>query len=76
MGDELTVAVDHNRCVGSTMCVQVASETFALNEEGQSIVIDPNGASREQVLDAAEQCPMEAITVDDAATSENLYPGQ
>ncbi len=76
MGDELRVAVDHNRCVGSTMCVQVASETFALNQEGQSIVIDPNGASREQVLDAAEQCPMEAITVDDAATGENLYPGQ
>ena len=76
MGDELRVAVDHNRCVGSTMCVQVACETFVLNEEGQSMVIDPNGASREQVLDAAEQCPIEAITVDDAATGENLYPGQ
>ena len=76
VGDEIRVAVDHNRCVGSTMCVQVAGETFALNEERQSIVIDPSGASREQVLDAAEQCPQEAITVDDAATGENLYPGQ
>lgn len=71
----LRISVDHNRCVGSTMCVLVAGSVFALDESGQSTVADSNGASREDILDAAAQCPMEAISVDDSATGENLFPG-
>lgn len=72
---ELNISVDHNRCVGSTMCVQFAPAVFALDDAGQSVVEDPGGSSRGQVIDAASQCPMEAITVVDAATGEELFPG-
>ena len=70
----LQITVDHNRCVGSTMCVQFAGEVFELNDEGQSIVKDPDGGTSEEVVDAASQCPMEAITVSDIATGERLFP--
>jgi ferredoxin len=71
----LEIVVDHDRCVGSRMCVQFASEVFALDDEGQSIVADPDGAGRDQIVEAAAQCPMEAITVVDSATGEKLFPG-
>lgn len=72
---ELDISVNHNRCVGSTMCIQFAPEVFALDDAGQSVVTDPGGSARDQVLDAASQCPMEAITVVDATTGEELFPG-
>ena len=72
---DLQITVDHNRCVGSTMCVQFAGEVFQLNDEGQSTVKDPEGSSRAAIVDAALQCPMEAITVTDTATGEELVPG-
>ncbi|MGD2100597.1 MAG: ferredoxin [Acidimicrobiia bacterium] len=70
----LDVTVDHDLCVGSTMCTQFAEGVFDLNDEGQSVVTDPAGASREAIVDAASQCPMEAITVVDTATGERLFP--
>ena len=70
----LHITVDHDRCVGSTMCVQVADAVFSLDESGQSIVDDPNGADTDTIVDAASQCPMEAITVVDSRSGETLFP--
>jgi ferredoxin len=72
---ELEIVADHNRCVGSTMCVQLAPTVFALDDAGQSTVTDPGGAARDEIIDAASQCPMEAITVVDARSGEELFPG-
>lgn len=71
---ELGVSVDHDLCVGSTMCIQRADGVFDLNDEGQSVVTDLEGASREEIVDAASQCPMEAITVVDSVSGEQLFP--
>ena len=69
----LDITVDHDRCVGSTMCVLTADAVFALDENGQSVVVDPGGAGVATVVDAASQCPVEAITVvDDDGTT--LFP--
>lgn len=70
----IQVTVDHDRCVGSTMCVQIAGAVFSLDESGQSIVRDPSGADTDTIVDAASQCPMEAITVVDPASGETLFP--
>ena len=70
----LRISVDHDRCVGSTMCVLTAGDVFALDEDGQSVVVDPGGADRDTILDAAEQGPMEAISVVDDATGQVLFP--
>lgn len=70
----LRIWVDHDKCVGSTMCILTSPSVFALDEKRQSIVVDPAGDTEESVLDAAEQCPMSAITVEDAETGERLFP--
>jgi ferredoxin len=72
----LAITVDPHRCVGSTLCTLIAPQTFALNAEGQSVVVDPAGDSLATILNAAEQCPMMAITVRDAVTGESYFdPG-
>ncbi len=70
----LRIEVDYHRCVGSSICVLTAPATFALNQNGQSAVIDPGGDAVDTVLEAAEGCPTMAITVFDAETGEQLFP--
>lgn len=70
----LEITVDHDRCVGSTMCVLTADAVFALNEDGQSVVVNPDGAGTARIVDAASQCPMEAITVVAEDGGETLFP--
>ena len=48
----LDISVNHDRCVGSTMCVLTADAVFALDEDGQSVVTDPDGADTATVVDA------------------------
>ena len=74
MSAEATVTVNLARCVGSTMCIQVAPAVFALTDEGQSCVTDAGGDTLGRIVEAAENCPMEAIRVEDLGTGTVLYP--
>jgi ferredoxin len=70
----LRIRVDHNACVGNAMCETIATRTFRLNEDRQSEAVDPKGDSEELILEAAENCPVSAIIVEDADTGEQLFP--
>jgi len=74
MARNLLVQVDHNVCVGNAMCETFAPHVFRLNDNRQSEVVDPAGDSEEKILEAAENCPVSAITVKDAETGEQLFP--
>lgn len=74
MARKLRITVDTNVCVGNAMCEHFASNTFALNDDRQSMVANPDGDPEEKVLEAAENCPVSAITVEDADTGERLFP--
>lgn len=74
MASRLLVSVDHNKCVGSTICVLTTPNVFALNENAQSTVVDPEGDTEARIVAAAEQCPLSAITVEDIETGETLFP--
>jgi ferredoxin len=74
MARRLLVRVDHNVCVGNAMCETFAPHVFQLNDNRQSEVVDPAGDSEEKILEAAENCPVSAITVEDAETGEQLFP--
>jgi len=71
---KLRVWVDHQTCVGNAMCETIATKTFRLNDDRQSEVVDPRGDSLEKILEAAENCPVSAIFVEDAETGERLFP--
>ncbi|HEY4045071.1 MAG TPA: ferredoxin [Rhodopila sp.] len=74
MTRKLRVWVDHQACVGNAMCETIAVKTFRLNDNRQSEVVNPEGDSAEKILEAAENCPVSAIFVEDAETGERLFP--
>lgn len=70
----LRVWIDRHKCVGSTMCIQYAPKVFGLNDQRQSHVINPEGDTAGKIREAAEQCPLNAIVLEDADTGERLFP--
>ena len=74
MARKLRVWVDHQTCVGNAMCESIAPAVFRLNENRQSEVVNPEGNTEEKILEAAENCPVSAIFVEDAETGERLFP--
>jgi ferredoxin len=71
---KLKIWVDHDVCVGNQMCETFATKSFRMNEKRQSVVIDPPGDDEAAILEAAENCPVSAIFVEDAETGEQLFP--
>jgi ferredoxin len=62
-GVKLRAEVSHNHCVGAGMCVYHSPEAFRFNAE-RLAVFDPDGGWTPAAMrEAAESCPMSAITV-------------
>ena len=74
MARALRVRVDRTVCVGNAMCTTIAPSVFALNDDRQSEAVNPAGDTEEKILEAAENCPVSAIVVEDAETGERLFP--
>ena len=74
MPRKLRVSVDHDICVGNAMCETYAPKVFVLNDDRQSTVADPNGDTFENIMEAAQDCPVGAIKVVDDETGETLFP--
>ncbi len=74
MARKITVSVDHDVCMGNAMCVTIATKAFELNDDRQAAPANPDGDTEELILEAAENCPVAAITVTDADTGEQLFP--
>ena len=58
------VEVDQEMCVGSGNCVEVAKGAFKLNDEDKAEVDDPTAVSIEDLREAQNQCPVEAIWIE------------
>ncbi len=74
MARKLRIRVDHNVCVGNAMRESIAPQVFVLNANRQSEAVNPAGDTEEKILEAAENCPVSAIFVEDAETGEHLFP--
>ena len=59
------IKIDRSLCTGYAECVGIAPEVFQLGRDNVSIVVDPEGADDETILDAARACPVDAITLTD-----------
>jgi ferredoxin len=66
MDEHWKVAVDQGACLGSGVCAATAPRHFRL-EGGKSRPLQEEIAPDDVVLDVAETCPAEAITVRDAS---------
>ena len=67
------IIVDRDLCIGAASCVAVSPATYKLDNENKAIVVDPNAASDEELIMAAQSCPTKAIILVDKS-GKQIYP--
>jgi ferredoxin len=60
---EAEVEVDRRLCAGSGWCVTVAPRGFEIDASGKAKPLANISATREQLVEAEESCPVAAIRV-------------
>jgi ferredoxin len=70
--NRIYVEVDRGLCIGSGDCVDTAPDVFQLDDEDKAVVVDPDGAPLDDVMEAARNCPVSAIRV--VGAEGDLYP--
>jgi ferredoxin len=70
--NRIQIEVDRALCIGSGDCVDAAPDVFQLDAEDKAVVVDPDGAPVDEVLEAAGNCPVSAIFV--IGEAGDLYP--
>jgi ferredoxin len=75
MSERYEVEVRPDVCTATQMCVSIDPDTFEF--DGEAGVSRPRRSpveATETVMDAAENCPVEAIVIRDAESGEQLFP--
>lgn len=62
------------RCTAVGTCMEHASRTFDMDDEAIAVVSNPNGNSDEDILAAAQSCPVDAIFLYDKETGDKVWP--
>ena len=58
--------VDKEACIGCGACTSIAPDVFEIGDDGLAEVVKDNiGEEKEDVIDASESCPTEAIEVEE-----------
>jgi ferredoxin len=58
--------VDKDLCLGCGLCVEVCPEVFEMKDDKAEVKVDPVPSEVEpSCRDAAKQCPVEAIKVEE-----------
>ncbi|MDP8943299.1 MAG: ferredoxin [Actinomycetota bacterium] len=70
----VTIQVDRELCFGFGDCVDSAPDVFQLDDEDKSVVVNPDGAGLDDLLLAAQDCPVDAIFVVAVESGDQLYP--
>ncbi|GAA2520918.1 ferredoxin [Streptomyces longisporus] len=73
-GDRWHVEVDRSICIGSAQCVHRATGAFRLDSAMQSHPVEPETDATERILEAAENCPVEAIVITLLGSGEPVFP--
>lgn len=71
---KLKVTINHQLCLGDGACCVMASRTFKIGSQGVSTLRSDSPDDLETILAAARACRMDAITVEDLETGEQLVP--
>jgi ferredoxin len=62
----MKIVVDANLCQDHGQCVFAAPEIFSLDDQGHLVYVsDVDESLRDKAEDAADVCPLQAITVED-----------
>ena len=66
--------MDRSVCICSAQCVHRAADAFRLDSARQSHPVAPDVDAGEPILEAAENCPVEAIVITLAESGEPVFP--
>jgi ferredoxin len=63
----MKVIVDMDKCQDHGQCAFSAPEVFEINDDGKLVVLNdsPDESLRDSVEEAADVCPVQAITIED-----------
>jgi ferredoxin len=71
--NRVAIEVDRQLCYGFGDCVDSLPEVFALDEEDTAVVLDPDAAPLDDLVEAAQNCPVDAIVIT-GEDGEQIYP--
>jgi ferredoxin len=57
--------IDYDLCIGCGSCVEICSDVFELRGDEKAYVIGPDKCGASDCEDAANLCPVEAITIEE-----------
>ena len=61
-----TVVIDEDECIGCETCVELCPGVFTFNEStGKASVVNPDGASEDEIEEAIDSCPASCISWED-----------
>jgi ferredoxin len=72
--DSLVVTINCQLCLSDGVCCDHARETFELGDDGTVHIRSGSKDDRDVIVEAARSCRMDAITVIDRATGQQLAP--
>ena len=67
------ITIDQDSCIGCGACASVSDSTYELNDDGKSIVTDPNATDDETLIASAESCATQAISLFDEQGNQ-IFP--
>ncbi len=68
------IKIDRELCIGDGACCGEAPNTFEMDGDNIAVVKDPSGHTDEEILQAAQVCPVDAIILTDKQTGEKVWP--
>lgn len=60
----MEIRIRRGRCCGSAQCAETLPQVFILDASGKAVVVDPDAASFDLLLDTAAACPCQAIEIE------------
>jgi ferredoxin len=58
----MSISVNKNTCIGCGACASICPDSFAMGDDGKADAI--NQAEKDCAANAAQSCPVQAITVE------------
>jgi ferredoxin len=68
------IEIDRDLCIGDGACVGEAPNALEMDDENIAVVKDAGAHTDEEILQAAQVCPVDAIILTDTETGEKVWP--